>query len=191
MISSSQIKAARAMLGWSGRTWPRRVTYGPKTVRRYEMQDRYSEWKHSCTIEIASALEQAGIEFTGDPLINPGVTLRLSNGLSPIEGFFPFAFVGAGARAALPLLESLTFVQWFSHVANSPSLFQLETRPPCASKFVNGSPRLAESVNDFCPPKSEACRRIFAATQVPPDHIGDQFSVWSSAHNRSNQLFGK
>jgi hypothetical protein len=31
-------------------------------------------------VSIKSALESAGIEFTGDPLVNPGVTLRIKRG---------------------------------------------------------------------------------------------------------------
>ena len=29
--------------------------------------------------QIMDTLEQAGIEFTGDPLVNPGVTLRVNH----------------------------------------------------------------------------------------------------------------
>tara|TARA_B100000780_G_scaffold157197_1_gene109966 strand:- start:83 stop:220 length:138 start_codon:yes stop_codon:yes gene_type:complete len=41
------------------------------------MQDRIPTGNTSTLVSIQSALEQAGIEFTGDPLVNSGVTLRI------------------------------------------------------------------------------------------------------------------
>jgi len=32
----------------------------------------------STFVALAAALEQAGIEFTGDPAVNPGVTLHIN-----------------------------------------------------------------------------------------------------------------
>ena len=45
-----------------------------------EMQDRIPAGNTSTLASIQSVLEQAGIEFTGDPLVNPGVTLRIKRG---------------------------------------------------------------------------------------------------------------
>ena len=83
MISSGQIKAARAMLGWSASDLAVKSDVGPATVRRYEMQDGIPSANTRVLAKLRSALEQAGIEFTGDPLINPGVTLRLSDSAQP------------------------------------------------------------------------------------------------------------
>tara|TARA_B100000795_G_scaffold225771_1_gene181580 strand:- start:808 stop:945 length:138 start_codon:yes stop_codon:yes gene_type:complete len=41
------------------------------------MQDRIPTGNTSTLASIQSALEQAGIEFTGDPLVNQGAKLRI------------------------------------------------------------------------------------------------------------------
>ena len=83
MISSGQIKAARAMLGWSALDLAAKSDVGPATIRRYEMQDGIPSANTRVLAKLRTALERAGIEFTGDPLINPGVTLRLSDSAQP------------------------------------------------------------------------------------------------------------
>ena len=80
MISVSQIKAGRSMLNWSAAELATASGAGPATIRRYEMQDGIPTGNTSTLVSIQSALEQAGIEFTGDPLVNPGVTLRIMRG---------------------------------------------------------------------------------------------------------------
>jgi len=80
MVSSSQIKAGRSMLNWSAADLAKASKVGPATIRRYEMQDGIPTGNTSTLVSIQSALEQAGIEFTGDPLVNPGVTLRIKRG---------------------------------------------------------------------------------------------------------------
>ena len=77
MISVRQIKAGRSMLNWSAADLAKASRIGPATIRRYEMQDGIPTGNTSTLVSIQSALESAGIEFTGDPLINPGVTLRI------------------------------------------------------------------------------------------------------------------
>ena len=76
MISSSQIKAARAMLGWSAAELAKTSNVGPATIRRYEMQEGVPSANLNTIIAIKNTLENEGIEFTGDPLVNPGVTLN-------------------------------------------------------------------------------------------------------------------
>ena len=71
------------MLGWSASDLAAKRDVGPATVRRYEMQDGIPSANTRVLAKLRSALERAGIEFTGDPLINPGVTLKLSNGAQP------------------------------------------------------------------------------------------------------------
>jgi transcriptional regulator with XRE-family HTH domain len=78
MISSSQIKAARAMLGWSALKLADFSGIGPATIRRYELQQGIPSANINVLQKIKSVLESSGIQFTGDPLINPGVTLDLS-----------------------------------------------------------------------------------------------------------------
>ena len=50
---------------------------GITTLRRYELQRGIPSVNTSVLMMIKKTLESAGIEFTGDPLVNPGVTLRI------------------------------------------------------------------------------------------------------------------
>ena len=77
MISVRQIKAGRSMLNWSAADLAKASGVGPATIRRYEMQVGIPTGNTSTMLSIQSAMENAGIQFTGDPLINPGVTLNL------------------------------------------------------------------------------------------------------------------
>ncbi len=77
MLSSSQIKAARAFLGWSGTDLADKSGVGITTLRRYELQEGIPSANTSVLMLIKVALEDAGIQITGDPLVNPGVTMRL------------------------------------------------------------------------------------------------------------------
>jgi transcriptional regulator with XRE-family HTH domain len=77
MISVRQIKAGRSMLNWSAADLAKASGVGPATIRRYEMQVGIPTGNTSTMLSIQSALKNAGIEFTGDPLVNPGVTLNL------------------------------------------------------------------------------------------------------------------
>ena len=80
MVSSSQIKAARAMLGWSAIELANRSGVGSASIKRYEVQDGVPVANTKNLMSIRNALEEAGIEFTGDPLVKPGVTLRIKRG---------------------------------------------------------------------------------------------------------------
>ena len=75
MVSSSQIKAARAMLGWSAIELANRSGVGSASVKRYEVQPGIPIANTKNLMVIRNTFEEAGIEFTGDPLVNPGVTL--------------------------------------------------------------------------------------------------------------------
>ena len=77
MVSSSQIKAARAMLGWSAIELANRSGVGSASIKRYEVQEGVPVANTKNLMSIRNALEEAGIEFTGDPLVNPGVTLLI------------------------------------------------------------------------------------------------------------------
>ena len=83
MLSVGQIKAARAFLGWSVAELSRNSGVGATTLRRYEMRGGIPNANLQTVQKIISTFESAGIEFTGDPLINPGVTLRLSDSAQP------------------------------------------------------------------------------------------------------------
>jgi transcriptional regulator with XRE-family HTH domain len=77
MLSSSQIRAARALLGWSGTDLAEKSGVGITTLRRYELHKGIPSANTNVLLALKDTLEQAGIEFTGDPLVNPGVTLRI------------------------------------------------------------------------------------------------------------------
>ena len=79
MLSSSQIRAARALLGWSGTELAEKSGVGITTLRRYELQKGIPSANTSVLLILKDTLELAGIEFTGDPLVNPGVTLRIKH----------------------------------------------------------------------------------------------------------------
>ena len=79
MVSSSQIKAARARLGWSAIELANRSGVGSASIKRYEVQDGVPVANTKNLLAIRNALKGAGIEFTGDPLVNPGVTLRVNH----------------------------------------------------------------------------------------------------------------
>ena len=66
------------MLNWSAADLAKASGVGPSTIRRYEMQNGIPTGNTSTLVSIQFALEQAGIELTGDPLVNPGVTLRVT-----------------------------------------------------------------------------------------------------------------
>jgi predicted transcriptional regulator len=79
MVSSSQIKAARAMLGWSAIELANRSGVGSASIKRYEVQSGIPIANTKNLMVIRNTFEEAGIEFTGDPLVNPGVTLRIKS----------------------------------------------------------------------------------------------------------------
>ena len=77
-ITSGQIRAARAMLGWSGKDLAERSGVGLATIRRAEAGEGIPE-AHLSTINVLRLTFQGcGIEFTGDPLVNPGVILNIT-----------------------------------------------------------------------------------------------------------------
>ena len=77
MISSSQIRAAKALLRWSGEELANRAGVSLSTVRRVEASIGVPEAQNMKTIvAIKKALEQAGVEFIGSPEDRPGVRLR-------------------------------------------------------------------------------------------------------------------
>ena len=65
------------MLGWSAIELANRSGVGSASIKRYEVQDGVPVANTKNLMAIRNALEEAGIEFTGDPLVNPGVTLRI------------------------------------------------------------------------------------------------------------------
>ena len=65
------------MLGWSATELANRAGVGAATVKRYEQQSGIPASNSKILLALKKTLENAGIEFTGDPLKNPGVTLNI------------------------------------------------------------------------------------------------------------------
>ena len=80
MITAEQIRAARALLGWTAQVLADASGVGVATIRRYELHNGVPNGTVERLIKLQAALEQGGIEFTGDPNTNPGVTLHLNKG---------------------------------------------------------------------------------------------------------------
>ena len=77
MISSSQVRAAKALLRWSGEELANRSGISLSTIRRVEGADGIPEAQNIKTImAIKKALEDAGVEFIGLPNERPGVRLK-------------------------------------------------------------------------------------------------------------------
>lgn len=76
MISGKQIRAARALLDWSGQKLADKCGVSLKTLRRYEPQDGIPSGNTKVLESIKSKLEESGIIFSGDPVKSPGVSLN-------------------------------------------------------------------------------------------------------------------
>ena len=77
MRYSAQIRAARALLGWSQTQLARRAGLGLATLQRIERNEGIQKGKFSTVIKIQKALEQAGIHFIEDDTGEAGVRLKM------------------------------------------------------------------------------------------------------------------
>jgi transcriptional regulator with XRE-family HTH domain len=77
MVSSRQIRAARALLGWSAKVLSEKSGVGSATIKRYEVQEGIPSANTAVLMSIKACFESAGIEFIGDPLNSPGVMLHV------------------------------------------------------------------------------------------------------------------
>lgn len=76
MITSDQIRAARALLRWSADDLAKASSIGIATIRRFEMQEGIPSGQVRILDGLKLALEAAGVEFLGAPEDGPGVRLR-------------------------------------------------------------------------------------------------------------------
>lgn len=75
MITSDQIRAARALLRWPASALAATSGIGISTIKRLELQSGVPS-VHAKTLEsIQRALEEAGVRFVGTPEDSPGVVL--------------------------------------------------------------------------------------------------------------------
>ena len=78
MRYSSQIRAGRALLGWSQTELARTAGVGLATLQRIEQNDGVVKGNFSTIFKIQKALEQAGIVFTdGERAAEIGVRLQM------------------------------------------------------------------------------------------------------------------
>ena len=75
MLSSAQIRAARALLRWSASDLSQASGVGTATLQRMEVMEGVPSGQVRTLLAIKEALETAGVEFVGTPTENPGVCL--------------------------------------------------------------------------------------------------------------------
>ncbi|MBT8564646.1 helix-turn-helix transcriptional regulator [Polynucleobacter paneuropaeus] len=76
-MTSNQIRAARAMLRWSGKDLAEKTGLGFSTLMRLESLEGVPG-THAKTLEaIEKAFKDAGIEFIGTPDNGPGIRLLI------------------------------------------------------------------------------------------------------------------
>jgi len=76
MRYSSQIRAARALLGWSQHKLARVAGIGLTTLQRVEQNEGVVKGNFSTVLKIQKALEEAGIVFMDNEAGEIGVHLR-------------------------------------------------------------------------------------------------------------------
>jgi len=75
MRFAAQIRAARALLGWSQMRLARSAGIGLATLQRIEQSDGIVKGNFATVLKIQRALEAAGISFNDDPGGEIGVRL--------------------------------------------------------------------------------------------------------------------
>ena len=76
LLSSAQIRAARALLRWSAADLARELALGVNTIRRAEAAEEGSSLTAANELAIRRALEAAGVVFIDENGGGPGVRLR-------------------------------------------------------------------------------------------------------------------
>lgn len=76
MVTIRQIKAARALLGWSQADLARGSSISEPTIARLEAAEGEIGGRQGTARKIQAALEKAGIEFIDENGGGPGVRLR-------------------------------------------------------------------------------------------------------------------
>jgi DNA-binding XRE family transcriptional regulator len=75
-VAGFQIRAARAVLGWSAEDLARESAVSLRTIRRAELTDVQTSMTVANDLSVRRALEAAGIEFIEENGGGPGVRLR-------------------------------------------------------------------------------------------------------------------
>lgn len=77
MITSDQIRAARALLRWSSSDLADKSGVGSATIKRMEVMEGVPKGNIKTLMALKAALESGGVVFTGSPQSQPGVYLDL------------------------------------------------------------------------------------------------------------------
>ncbi len=75
MITAAQIRAARAMLRWTGQDAAAKSGISLPTIKRLEQMDGVPPSRSQTLLDLQRAFEGAGVEFIGSPDDAPGVRL--------------------------------------------------------------------------------------------------------------------
>jgi transcriptional regulator with XRE-family HTH domain len=75
MLSTCQIRAARALLRWSAEELAKSSGIGVATIRRIELTEGVPSSNARTLERLKRALEAAGVEFIGSAENDPGVRL--------------------------------------------------------------------------------------------------------------------
>ena len=78
MITSNQIRAARALIRWSAADLASASGVGSATIKRMEVMEGVPSGNVKTLLALKAALESAGVEFVGTPDDRPGVRLVAS-----------------------------------------------------------------------------------------------------------------
>ena len=73
MITSCQIRAARALVNWSARELAEKSGLGVATIRRMELADGVPSSNAQTLDLVRKVMESVGVEFIGSPEDGPGV----------------------------------------------------------------------------------------------------------------------
>jgi transcriptional regulator with XRE-family HTH domain len=79
-MNGRQIRAARALIGWSAQDLANASSVGVATIRRAELKDRETGMTAPNIAAIRAALETAGVLFIDENGEGPGVRLRKNAG---------------------------------------------------------------------------------------------------------------
>ena len=76
LITSDQIRAARALLKWSAEDLANEAGVGIATVRRFELDTGVPSGQVRILGALKATLEVGGVEFVGTPEDRPGVRFK-------------------------------------------------------------------------------------------------------------------
>jgi ribosome-binding protein aMBF1 (putative translation factor) len=77
LLTSAQIRAARALVRWSAEDLARQTSLSVTTIRRAELANEETSMTTANDLAVRRALEASGVEFIDENGGGPGVRLRI------------------------------------------------------------------------------------------------------------------